>query len=151
MPATVGDTFAVPLTDLAPAQPSPDCPPLARHVATFDEVQVRVTGLPTVMVAGAAANVTAGTMPVPPSATVCVPAPPPALMLSVAAADPAEAGLNTTLIVQVPATATEVPQVLVWANGCEPALERLMLVIGSATEPVFVTVTDLGTLATFVN
>jgi len=56
-------------------------------------------------------------IPVPLSATVCVPAPLPAFTLSVAVADPTEAGLNTTLMVQVAPTATEVPQVLVCENG----------------------------------
>ncbi len=89
-------------------------------------------------------------IPVPLSATVCVPAPLPALTLSIAVADAAEAGLNTTLIVQVAPTATELPQLLVCENGCEPVVESVMLVIGSATVPLFVTVTDLGALATFV-
>ena len=117
VPAAIGITFAVPLTDLVPAHPSPDCPLLARQVVAFDDVQVKVTEFPTVIEFGAAANVTVGTIPVPLSATVCVPAPLPAFTLSVAVADPTEAGLNTTLIVQVPAIATEVPQVLVCENG----------------------------------
>ena len=62
-------------------------------------------------------TVTAGRIPVPLSATVCVPAPLPALTLSVVVADPTKAGLNTTLIVQVAPTATDVPQVLVCENG----------------------------------
>jgi len=89
-------------------------------------------------------------IPVPLSATACVPAPLPALTLSVAVADAAEAGLNTTLIVQFAPAASEVAQVLLCENGCEPVVESVMLVIGSATGPVFVTVTDLGALATFV-
>jgi hypothetical protein len=54
---------------------------------------------------------------VPLSATVCVPAPLPALTLSVAVAGPVEAGSNTTLILQFAPTASEVPQVLVCENG----------------------------------
>jgi hypothetical protein len=54
---------------------------------------------------------------VPLSATVCVPAPLPALTLNVAVADPAEAGSNTTLIVQFAPTASEVPQLLLCENG----------------------------------
>jgi hypothetical protein len=56
-------------------------------------------------------------IPVPLSATVCVPAPLPALKLSVVVADPTEAGLNTTLMVQFAPTATEVPQLLVCEYG----------------------------------
>ncbi len=117
----------------------------------MEEVQVKVTEVPTVIEAGAAAKVTVGAMPVPLSATVCVPALLPAFTLSVAVADPADAGLNTTLIVHFAATATEVPHVLLCENGCEPVLESLMLVIGRAAVLVFVTVTIFGTLAMFVN
>jgi hypothetical protein len=55
-------------------------------------------------------------MPVPLSATVCVPAPPPAFTLKVAVADPTEAGSNTTLIVQLAPAATDA-QLLVCENG----------------------------------
>ncbi len=117
----------------------------------MDEVQVKVTEAPTVIEVGAAANVTAGTIPVPLSATVCIPAPLPAVTVSVAAADPTEAGLNTILTAHFALTAIEVPQVLVCENGWEPVLESLMLVIGRAAVLVFVTVTIFGTLAMFVN
>jgi hypothetical protein len=73
------------------------------------------------------------------------------LTLKVAAADPAEAGLNITLMVQFAPAATDDPQLFVCEKGCEPLLESVMLEIGSATAPVFVTVTDLGALATFVS
>ena len=85
-------------------------------------------------------------MPVPLSATVCVPAPPPPVTFSVAVFDPVEVGLNTTLIVQVAPTPTEVPQVLVCENWPGVVPESVMLVIGSATLPVFVTVTDCAAL-----
>jgi hypothetical protein len=87
---------------------------------------------------------------VPLSATLCVPAPPPAMTNSVAAFDPVEFGLNTTLIVQVPAIATDVPQVLLCenCNGFVPA--SVMLVMGSAALPLFVTVTNIGALATLI-
>jgi hypothetical protein len=47
--------------------------------------------------------------------------------------------------------ATDEPQLLLCEKGCDPLLESVMLEIGSATAPVFVTVTDLGALAMFVN
>ena len=88
--------------------------------------------------------------PTPLSATVCVPAPPPPLTFSVAAFEPPEVGVNTTLIVQLDPTATEVPQLLVCEN-CEASVpESAMLVTGSATVPVFVTVATMGGLATLV-
>ncbi len=117
VPAAVGVTVAVPFAGLLPVQPSPDCPPLATQLAALDEVQVKVTGCPTVTGDGAATKVTVGTMPVPLSATVCVAPPLPTLMLSVAAADPVEAGLNTTLMRQLAPTASELPQVLVCEKG----------------------------------
>ena len=86
----------------------------------------------------------------PLSATVFVPAPPPAFTLSVAVFNPVEVGLNTTLIVQVPPTATDVPQVLVCENGWGLGVESVMLVMGSAPLPVFVTVINIGALATLI-
>jgi hypothetical protein len=88
---------------------------------------------------------------VPLRATACVPAPPPALTFSVAAFDPVEVGLNTTLIVQFPPITTEVPQVLLCENWWwRLAPENVMLVIGSATVPVFFTVIDFGALAMLI-
>ena len=49
-------------------------------------------------------------MPVPDSATHLLPAPLPPATLSVAVFAPPLVGLNTTLIVQLAPTATEVPQ-----------------------------------------
>jgi hypothetical protein len=92
----------------------------------------------------------AATIPVPLRATVCVPAPPPALTFSVAAFDPVEVGLNTTLIVQFPPITTAVPQVLLCENWLAFAPENVMLVIGSATVPEFFTVIDFGALATLI-
>ncbi len=80
----------------------------------------------------------------PLSATVCVPSPPPALTLNVAAATPVVVGENDTLIVQLPPTAMEVPQVLVLENNVWFAPVRVMLVMGTAAAPVFVTVTTVG-------
>jgi hypothetical protein len=71
-------------------------------------------------------------------------------MLSVVVADPEEEGLNTTLTAQLAPTATDVPQVLVCENGWGPGVDSVMLVIGSDTVPVLVTVTDSGALAVFV-
>src|SRR5208337_4154323 len=91
----------------------------------------------------------AGRTPVPVSATVCVPAPAPALTFKVACIGPVQVGLNTTLIVQVVPTATDVPQVLVCENWPGFAPESVMFVRGSAKVPVFCTVTNMGALATF--
>jgi len=84
---------------------------------------------------------------VPLSATVCIPAP---LLLtsSVAVFDPVEAGLNTTLIVQWEPTAIGAAQVLVCENWPGFVPENVMLVIGNAAAPIFVTVTGMGALAT---
>jgi Pyruvate/2-oxoacid:ferredoxin oxidoreductase delta subunit len=91
-----------------------------------------------------------GTTPTPLSGTVRVPAPPPPLTFSVAVCDPAEVGVNTTLIVQLDPTATDAPQLLVCEN-CEVfAPDSVTLMMGSARAAVFVTVTALGALATFV-
>jgi hypothetical protein len=76
---------------------------------------VNVTGTPTVVLAILEANATLK-LPSPDKLTVNG-GPPPALTLRVAVADPTEAGLNTTLIVQFAPTATDVPQVLVCENG----------------------------------
>jgi hypothetical protein len=55
--------------------------------------------------------------------------------------------LNVTLIVHTPPPPDKVPQVLVWENCRAPPLS-VMLVMGSAAAPVFVTVTTSGPLAT---
>ena len=47
---------------------------------------------------------------------VCTAAPPPGLTVIVAVILPVEVGVNTTLIVQLDPTATDVPQVLVCEN-----------------------------------
>src|SRR5256885_2124587 len=88
-------------------------------------------------------------VPVPLSATVCTPAPPPAATRTVAALAPADVGMNTTSTVQVVLTATDVPQVLVCENcpGFAPA--SVMLVIGKGTTPVLVTVAVCASVATF--
>ncbi len=117
VPTAFGVTVAVPLAGLVPPQPSPGCPPPATQLAALDEVQVKVTGCPTVTGDGAAVKVTVGTTPVPLSATVCVAAPLPALMLSVAAADPCARGSKTTPMRQLAPTETELPQVLVCVKG----------------------------------
>ena len=89
-------------------------------------------------------------MPVPLRATFCVPAPPPALTFNVAVLDPIEVGLNTTLIVHVAPTSTDVPQVLICENCNAFAPAIAILVTESDVEPMFVTVTDCAALATFV-
>lgn len=122
--------------------------PVFVTVAACAALFVPCAWLPNATTVGA--TVYGGATPDPVSATVCVPAPPPALTLSVPFFNPGEVGLNTTLIVQVALTATDVPQVLVCANEWALVPESVMLVIGSATAPVFVTVVDMGALATFV-
>jgi hypothetical protein len=72
------------------------------------------------------------------------------LTLSVAVVDPVKLGLNTTLTVQLAPTATDVPQLLVCENGWGLGVESVMLVMGSATVPVLVTVNDFGALATLI-
>ena len=62
------------------------------------------------------ASVYNGTMPVPDSATVFVPAPPPPVTVSVPLFAPALVGLNATVIVQLAPAATEVPQVWLTTN-----------------------------------
>jgi hypothetical protein len=75
---------------------------------------VKVTGTSTAVLAELAVNATLK-LPLPDKLTVN--GPPLTLTLSVAVADPTEAGSNTTLIVQFVPTATDVPQVLVCENG----------------------------------
>jgi hypothetical protein len=117
VPTAFGVTVAVPLAGLVPPQPSPGCPPLATQLAALDEVQVKVTGCPTATGDGAATKVTVGTTPVPLSATVWVPIPLPIVMLSVAVAGPCALGSNTTPMLQLAPTETELPQVLVCVKG----------------------------------
>src|SRR5450631_4505472 len=87
-------------------------------------------------------------MPVP--LTVAVWFNPGALTFIVAQIYPVEAGLNTTLMVQVDPTGMDAPQVLVCENWLADAPEKLMLVMGSPVLPLFVTVTDFAALAVFV-
>jgi hypothetical protein len=110
-----------------------------------------MTGLPGLSVVGEAVTVaeTTGQTPPPESATrVGVT---PALTFKVAVFEPPEVGVNTTLIVQLDPTATDAPQLLVCENCKASAPESAMLVTGSATAPVFLTVTTIGALATFVS
>jgi len=109
--------------------------------------QVKAAGTPTVTLLELAVKTTMK-LPLPDKLTVDVF--PPALTLSVAFAEPAEAGLNTTLTVQLAPTATDVPQVLVWENVLGLGAESVTLVMGSDTVPVFVTVINIGALATLI-
>src|SRR2546430_1842885 len=83
---------------------------------------------------------------VPLSATVftTAPRPTPEATWRVACLSPFGVGLNTTLIVQVDLTGTDVPQVLLCENcaGFWPA--TLMLVIGTAIVPVLDSVTGVA-------
>jgi len=132
------------------AQPSFAPPPKPVQPVALVDVQVIMTGLPGLSVVGEAVTVaeTTGQTPAPKSGTrVGVT---PALRFKVAVFDPSEVGVNTTLIVQLDPTATDVPQLLVCENCEASAPESAMLVTGSATVSVFVTVTAMGALATFV-
>jgi hypothetical protein len=70
--------------------------------------------------------------------------------VKLAAAAPMAVGVNTTLMAQLAPTATEDPQVEVseYCRACAPA--RPMLVICSASVPVFVNVTVCAALDVFV-
>jgi hypothetical protein len=57
--------------------------------------------------------------------------------------------LNTTLIVQFDPTGMDAPQVLVCENWLADTPQNVMLVMGSAALPLFVTVTDCAALAAF--
>jgi hypothetical protein len=89
-------------------------PPEGVQAAPFVLDHVKVTGTLTVTLCELAFKITLK-LPFPDTLTVDVF--PAALTLSVAMVDPTEVGLNTTLIVQVAPTATDVPQVLVCENG----------------------------------
>jgi hypothetical protein len=122
-------------------------PPDAVQVAPGVLDQVKVTGSPAVKLWEFAVNNTLR-LPIPDRLTIDVF--PPAATFSVALADPEEVGWNTTRTAQLAPTATDVPQVLVCENGLGLCVESLMLVMGSDTVPVLVTVTDSGALAMFV-
>src|ERR1700732_1510498 len=131
---------------MLPVHPSVAVPPVAEQDAPFVATQVSVTDVPAVTVAALALTETlSGTKP---ESGTSVGAPPP-LTFSVAVLELAEVGMNTTLIVQLEPTASEAPQVLVCENCEASAPESAMLVTGSATPPVLVTVTDICALATF--
>lgn len=86
-------------------------------------------------------------IPVPLSATVCVPAP--SFNVIAAVLEPAADGVNVTLIVQVAPIATLVPHMFVCAKLVRFAPVRVMLVIDSATFPVLATIMvreELGVL-----
>jgi hypothetical protein len=57
---------------------------------------------------------------------------------------PAAVGLKVTEIWQLPAAATDVPQVFVWAKSPVAEIEE----IASVTVPEFVSITDCAELAT---
>ncbi len=84
-------------------------------------------------------------VPVPVSETVC--GLPLALSVTETAPvrEPATVGVKVTEIVQVPAAATDAPQVLVWLKSPLAA----MLVMVSAADPLFVSVTACAVLAVF--
>jgi len=86
--------------------------------------------------------VTAGAVPVPVNETVC--GLPPALSVTEMepVREPVAVGAKVTEIVQVPAAATEAPQVLVWLKSPLAAI----VVIVSAADPVLVSVTTWAAL-----
>ena len=71
---------------------------------------------------------------------------PAAVTFSVAAFEPVEVGANCTLMVQFEFPGTELPQVLVCTNWLRFVPASVMLVMGSAALPPFVTVNDSGAL-----
>ena len=81
-------------------------------------------------------------LPVPESGTVCgLPVALPEIVID-AARLPLAAGVNLTLIVQLPFAATEVPQLFVWAKSAEfvPRTAMLVMVRGPFPELLMVTV-----------
>jgi hypothetical protein len=80
------------------------------------------------------------------SDTFFVPAPPPALTFNVSFFAPVVVGLKDTLIVQLPPAASDAPHVVLfkYCPGFVPV--SVMLVIGTATELVFCTVTGCAAL-----
>src|SRR5437762_2048555 len=87
-------------------------------------------------------------IPVPVTETVWAPAPLAAVTFTVEVFAPVVVGLKTTLIVQLPPTATDVPHVLVCENWPALAPVSVMLVTGTTSVPMFVTVTVCAALAT---
>jgi len=73
---------------------------------------------------------------------VCVLSPLPALTLNIAFIEPTAVGVNSTLIVQAVLTAIELPQLLLCENWWALRPPSVILVMGSATAPVFVTGID---------
>ncbi len=103
----------VPLVAMLPVHPSVADPPVAEQDAPVVATQVTVTDVPAVTVAALALTDTlSGTRP---DSGTSVGAPP-TLTFSAAAFEPAEVGLNTTLMVQLEPTARDVPQVVVCEN-----------------------------------
>ena len=95
---------------------------------------------------------TEGTTPFPDKVTDCVlPATPAELSVTVTAPvkAPAAAGLKVTLIVQLPETATLVPQVLVSEKSLESVPVIAMLAMVRAAVPVLLRVTDWEALEVF--
>jgi hypothetical protein len=105
-------------------------------VPRFWLVKVRLVGV-------AAAT---GALPVPVRVTVCGLPPALSVMLTEAVRAPVAAGVNVTLIVQLPLAATELPQVLVTAKspGSVPVVPTLVIV--KLAFPVLVRVTDCAAL-----
>ena len=85
-------------------------------------------------------SVTCGATPVPVTVTLC--GEPAALSAMATEADrlPAAEGLKVTETVQLAATASEVPQVLVWLKSAALVPVIVTLVIDSAAVPEFETV-----------
>src|SRR5262249_16200644 len=131
------------------AQPSLVLPPNPTQLVALVEVQVIVTGLPVLRLVGDAvtAAVTTGQTPTP-ERGIRVGATP-ALPFKVATFEPAALGVNTTLMVQLDPTPSDVPQSLVCENCDAPVPANTILVTGRATAAVFVTVITIGALAAF--
>ena len=121
--------------------------PVLLRVKLSGELLVSVGWLTKVKLAGERQAI--GVAPVPVKLTVCgLPEVALSAILIEAERLPLAAGVNVTLIAQLPFAATEVPQVLVWAKS--PALVPVtdMLVRVKLALPVLVRVTDCEVLAT---
>jgi hypothetical protein len=87
-------------------------------------------------------------MPVPVTVTDAVAAPLPAVTRTVVDFAPPVVGLNTTLIVQADPAGTDVPHVLDSENWFVLPPESAIVVIGTASVPVFVSVSAWLALTT---
>lgn len=157
--AGVNVTLIVQLAPAATEEPqvvvSPKSPGLAPNkpiltmFSTVLPVLVRVTDCAALVVPRfwlpkaklLALRLTEAPVPVPVRVTVCGLPAALSAMVNVAVRLPAAAGVNVTLIVQVPPPASELPQVLVWEKSPPLVPVTVMLVKLKVALPLLVTVT----------